>query len=237
MTRRSDEAARRSTWVTILFLILLVVVPFLFIGFIGRSSSPSEPFHEIEELENFIGIGFGSSYTRVGIIRNGSLVVIPNERGRYKTLLCVALTGKEILVGENAQHQSIKDPGSIISESKHSSGLPWSDRAVEDATSDYPFEIMNQEYKPVFDNDIAGMRGSLTPEYATALVFGKMRHLAEEFLGEKVTSAVVAMPASFNDNDTQWQAIKDGGSIAGLKIVRVIDQPTAAVIAHRKKHA
>lgn len=234
MARRLSKVQSRSTWVTIVFLILLVIAPFLLMGFIGSSSTHIEPLEEAEDLGNIIGIDFGASYSRVGIIRNGSLVVIPNQRGDFRTPSYVALHGKEILIGENARRKSVEKPDSAISGFKHLLSLPMSDRAIDYSMSNTPFGMKKHNDWPVFEIDNAHERRSFTPEEAIALVFSEMKNIAEAFLEEKVTSAVVAVPSSFDY--AQRQAIKDAGSAAGLNIVRVLNESTSAAIAHGRKH-
>ena len=213
MARHSNRRASRPTWVTLVFLILLVVAPFFFIGLIGRSSSPIESSSDIEPLKdpwdfgNVIGIDFGLSYSRVGVMRNNSIVVIPNQRGDSRTPSYVALND------------------SVTSSFKYHLGLP--------SLSKSPFGMKHPSNWPVFEVDNAGERRSFTPQEVTALVFRKMKDIAEAFLEEEVTTAVVTVPTSFDD--AQRQAIKDAGSITGLNIVRVVKESAAAVIGHGRK--
>lgn len=235
MARRSDVMVSRLIWVIRAFLTLLVVPPFLLIGLIiGGPSSRATPLKELGESGHIIGIDFGSSYSRVGVIRNGTMVVIPNVQGQYETPTYVAFNGSEILVGETARQKSTEKPDSAIQGFKHLLGLHWSDKAFEHAMLESPMIIKNQANWPVFDFDDAGKRRSFTTHETTALVLGKMKNVAEGFLEEEVTGAVVAVPAAFND--AQRQAIKDAGSIAGLNVIRVVNEPTSAVLAYGMKH-
>ena len=182
MARRSNNLPPRPTWVTLIFLILLVVAPVVVIGLIGRSTSNIEPLNEAEDLGNIIGIDFGSSYSRVRIIRNGSVVIIPNQQGDSKTPSYVALNGKEVLVGETARQQSVEKPDSAISGFKRLLGLPCSDRAVEHFMSKAPFGINDHNGWRFFEIENAGECRNFSPKEATALVFGNMKDIAEAFL-------------------------------------------------------
>ena len=234
MARHFDVMVSRLTWVIRAFLSLLVVPPFLFIGLIGRPSSYATPLKELGESGHIVGIDFGSSYSRVGIIRNGSVVVIPNNQGQYETPTYVAFNGSEILVGETARQKSTEKPDSAMTGFKHLLGLHWSDKAFEHAMLESPMIIKNQANWPVFEFDDAGKRRSFATEETTALVLGEMKNIAEGFLEEEVTGAVVAVPAAFND--AQRQAIKDAGSIAGLNVTRVVNEPTSAALAYGMKY-
>lgn len=105
-------------------------------------------------------------------------------------------------------------------------GRKWSEKDVQADIKHFPFKVTNKDSKPAIQVEVSGKDRSFTPEEVSAMVLGKMKEIAESYLGKKVVNAVVTVPAYFNDN--QRQATKDAGTIAGLNVVRVVNEPTAA---------
>ena len=214
----------RLNWAAMAFLSNLFVPLSLFCGLIKAE----------DNVGNVIGIDFGSSYSRVGIIRNGTMVVIPNVHGHYETPTYVASNASELLVGEKARQRSTGKPNSALTGFKHLLGLHWSDGAFERVTLELPNVITDQENWPIFEIECADKQRSCAIKGTTALVLNEMKNIAEGFLEKEVAGAVVAVPAAFND--AQRQAIKKAGSIVGLNVIRVVDEPTSAVLAYGMKH-
>ena len=190
-----------------------------------------------EEAENknkvegpVIGIDLGTTYSCVGIFRNGSVEIIPNELGNRITPSVVAFTDDDRLVGEAAKNQASLNPKRTIYSVKRLIGRKYNDKEVQMDKKLLPYDIIDKDGKPYIQVETKGQKKLYSPEEISAMVLTKMKTVAENFLGTKVKNAVITVPAYFNDS--QRQSTKDAGTIAGLNVLRIINEPTAAAIAY-----
>ncbi|RJE17242.1 Glucose-regulated protein, partial [Aspergillus sclerotialis] len=135
----------------------------------------------------------------------------------------VAFTDEERLVGDAAKNQYAANPTRTIFDIKRLIGRKFEDKDVQRDLKHFPFKVASKDGKPVVNVEVSGKPKSFTPEEISAMVLGKMKEVAEAYLGKKVTHAVVTVPAYFND--AQRQATKDAGTIAGLTVLRVVNEP------------
>ena len=164
-------------------------------------------------------------YFSVGVFKNGRVEIIANDQGNRITPSYVAFTEDgERLIGDAAKNQLTTNPENTIFDVKRLIGRDWDDKAVQSDIKHYPFKVYNKNSKPHIQVNVgdSGTK-SFAPEEISAMVLGKMRDIAEGFLGKKITNAVVTVPAYFND--AQRQATKDAGMIAGLNVMRIINEP------------
>ncbi|CAO2203649.1 unnamed protein product [Urochloa humidicola] len=179
-----------------------------------------------------IGIDLGTTYSCVGVYRNGRVEIIANDQGNRITPSWVAFTdGGERLIGEAAKNQAAANPARTIYDAKRLMGRQFGDAVVQRDMKLLPYAVVDRNGKPhvrvqVRDGDVR----EFSPEEVSAMVLTKMKDTAEAYLGEKVTQAVITVPAYFND--AQRQATKDAGVIAGLTVLRTLNEPTAAAIAY-----
>jgi len=178
-------------------------------------------------MSKVIGIDLGTTNSCVAIIENGVTKVIENSEGARTTPSVVAYTDNEILVGATAKRQAVTNPKNTIYASKRLIGRKFKEEAVQKDIGLMPYTIMEAEngdaWVKVIDKELA-------PPQISAEVLRKMKQTAEDYLGTKVTQAVITVPAYFNDS--QRQATKDAGLIAGLEVLRIINEPTAAALAY-----
>ena len=178
-------------------------------------------------MSKIIGIDLGTTNSCVAIIENGISKVIENSEGARTTPSIVAYTDEEILVGAPAKRQAVTNPKNTIHASKRLIGRKFKEDAVQKDIDLMPYEIMEAS------NGDAWIRANgkeLAPPQVSAEVLRKMKKTAEDYLGHEVTQAVITVPAYFNDS--QRQATKDAGKIAGLEVLRIINEPTAAALAY-----
>mmetsp|Transcript_1249 Transcript_1249/g.2035 ORF Transcript_1249/g.2035 Transcript_1249/m.2035 type:complete len:728 (+) Transcript_1249:73-2256(+) len=180
-----------------------------------------------------IGIDLGTTYSCVAVWKNGRVEICPNEQGNRITPSYVAWsTGDgQRLVGDAAKNQAASNPHNTIFDVKRLIGRKFSDPSVQKDAKLFPYKVSEGSgNKPMVEADIGSERKVMSPEEVSGMVLRKMKEVAESFIGEPVTHAVVTVPAYFND--AQRQATKDAGTIAGLKVERVLNEPTAAAIAY-----
>ncbi|XP_063620663.1 endoplasmic reticulum chaperone BiP-like [Cydia splendana] len=177
-----------------------------------------------------IGIDLGTTYSCVAVYKNGHVQIIPNEQGNRITPSYVAFNNGERLVGDAAKNQATNNPENTVFDVKRLIGRDWNDRGLKDDMKFFPFKVIEKNNKPHVSINIGEGDKVFAPEELSAMVLTKMKDIAEEYLGTNVTAAVVTVPAYFND--AQRQATKDAGKIAGLNILRIINEPTAAAIAY-----
>ncbi|CAL5070842.1 unnamed protein product [Urochloa decumbens] len=180
-----------------------------------------------------IGIDLGTTYSCVGVYRNGRVEIIANEQGNRITPSWVAFADSgERLVGEAAKNQAASNPGRTVYDAKRLIGRRYDDAEVQHDMRLLPYKIVSKHGKPHIEVPAGGDVNTrvLSPEEISAMVLAKMKSTAEAFLGVEVRDAVITVPAYFND--AQRQATKDAGAIAGLNVRRILAEPTAAAIAY-----
>ncbi|KAK0670747.1 heat shock protein 70 family [Cercophora samala] len=214
-----------------LCLIALIIFPLAILPVASAQSIDNEP----APGEPIIGIDLGTTYSCVGVMKDGKVDIIANDQGSRITPSYVAWTKEgERLVGEGAKNQFASNPRNTIFDIKRLIGRSYSDKGVQEDAKHMPFTVTKSGKTggPLVEVDVSGSgeMKTFTPEEISAMVLGKMKEVAEGYLGVPVKHAVVTVPAYFNDK--QRQATKDAGLIAGLNIVRVINEPTAAALAY-----
>ena len=163
-------------------------------------------------------------------MQNGKVEILVNDQGNRITPSFVAFNDEERLVGDAAKNQHASNPQRTIFDIKRLIGRPFSDKGVRADIKHFPYAVVEKDGKPSITLDVKGKPTTFTPEEISAMVLGKMKDVAESYLGHAVKNAVVTVPAYFNDN--QRQATKDAGLIAGLNVLRVVNEPTAAALAY-----
>ena len=178
-----------------------------------------------------LGIDLGTTYSAVAVWRNNNVEIIANEQGNRTTPSYVAFSDTERLIGDAAKNQVSANPKNTVFDAKRLIGRKFDDPSVQSDRSHWPFTVRSgKDNKPVVEVDFKGERVSYQPEEISSRVLTKMKHIAEAYLGEEVANAVITVPAYFNDS--QRQATKDAGTIAGLNVLRIINEPTAAALAY-----
>lgn len=177
-----------------------------------------------------IGIDLGTTYSCVGVWQNGRVEIISNDQGDRTTPSYVAFTEKERILGAAAKNQASGNVRNTVYDAKRLIGRSYDDPIVSKEKTVLPFTIVNKNNRPAFEVDYLEERKSFFPEEISAMLLTKLKETAESYLGTKVKNAVITVPAYFNDS--QRQATKDAGAIAGLNVLRIINEPTAAAIAY-----
>lgn len=178
-----------------------------------------------------IGIDLGTTYSCVGVFRNDQVEIIANDQGNRTTPSYVAFTETERLVGDAAKSQVSMNPVNTVFDAKRLIGREFSSPAVQSDMKHFPFKVQaGPNGKSVIKVRFKGEEKTFQPEEISSMVLSKMKETAEAFVGHSVKNAVITVPAYFND--AQRQATKDAGTIAGLEVKRIINEPTAAAIAY-----
>ncbi|KAF9887673.1 70-kilodalton heat shock protein [Aspergillus nanangensis] len=178
-----------------------------------------------------VGIDLGTTYSCVGVFRDDRIEIIANDQGNRTTPSFVAFTDTERLIGDAAKNQVAMNPHNTVFDAKRLIGRRFEDAEVQADMKHWPFKVdKDSAGKPVIKVEFKGEEKTFTPEEVSAMILTKMRETAESYLGGTVNNAVVTVPAYFNDS--QRQATKDAGLIAGLNVLRIINEPTAAAIAY-----
>ncbi|KAI1504678.1 heat shock protein 70 family [Biscogniauxia marginata] len=185
---------------------------------------------DVSEYGTVIGIDLGTTYSCVGVMQKGKVEILVNDQGNRITPSYVAFTEEERLVGDAAKQQAASNPHNTIYDVKRFIGRKWDEKTLQNDLKHFPYKVIEKDGKPIIQVDVQGSPKKFTPEEISAVILGKMKEVAESYLGKKVTHAVVTVPAYFNDN--QRQATKDAGVIAGLNVLRIVNEPTAAAIAY-----
>ncbi|KAJ5156491.1 Heat shock 70 kDa protein [Penicillium capsulatum] len=177
-----------------------------------------------------VGIDLGTTYSCVGVFRDDRIEIIANDQGNRTTPSFVAFTDTERLIGDAAKNQVAMNPHNTVFDAKRLIGRRFQDAEVQADMKHWPFKVIEKATKPVIEVEFKGEQKQFTPEEVSAMILTKMRETAEAYLGGTVNNAVITVPAYFNDS--QRQATKDAGLIAGLNVLRIINEPTAAAIAY-----
>jgi len=177
-----------------------------------------------------IGIDLGTTYSCVGVFQHGKVEIIANDQGNRTTPSYVAFTDTERLIGDAAKNQVAINPNNTVFDAKRLIGRKFEESTVQSDMKHWPFTVENVGGKPKLKVEYKNEEKSFTPEEISSMVLTKMKETAEAYLGHDVKDAVVTVPAYFNDS--QRQATKDSGVIAGLNVLRIINEPTAAAIAY-----
>ena len=177
-----------------------------------------------------IGIDLGTTYSCVGVWQNDHVEIIANDQGNRTTPSYVSFTNDERLIGDAAKSSVAQNPTNTVFDAKRLIGQKFTDANVQSDMKHFTYTVINKENKPYIQVEYNGETKVFAPEEISSMVLSKMKEIAEGYLGMPVTNAVITVPAYFNDS--QRQATKDAGTIAGLNVLRIINEPTAAAIAY-----
>ncbi|XP_057753513.1 heat shock cognate 70 kDa protein-like [Arachis stenosperma] len=177
-----------------------------------------------------IGIDLGTTYSCVAVWRHDRVEIITNDQGNRITPSCVAFTDTQRMIGDAAKNQIAANPTNTVFDSKRLIGRKFSDPHVQNDMKLWSFQVTNVDDVPKIVVEHKGEKESLAAEQISSMILAKMREFAEQFLGTQVTNAVITVPAYFNDS--QRQATKDAGRIAGLNVMSILNEPSAAAIAY-----
>lgn len=177
-----------------------------------------------------IGIDLGTTYSCVGWWKDNRCEIIANDQGNRTTPSYVSFTDSERLIGDGAKNQCAMNPENTVYDAKRLIGRKFDDPTVQSDINSFSFKVTDNNSKPVINVNYKGENKIYQPEEISSMILTKMKEVAESYIGETVTDAVITVPAYFNDS--QRQATKDAGQISGLNVLRIINEPTAAAIAY-----
>ncbi|KAK9243986.1 heat shock protein 70 family [Lipomyces tetrasporus] len=181
-------------------------------------------------MSKAVGIDLGTTYSCVAHFSNDRVEIIANDQGNRTTPSFVAFTDTERLIGDAAKNQAAMNPANTVFDAKRLIGRKFNDAEVQGDIKHFPFKVIDRAGKPIVEVEFKAETKTFTPEEISSMILTKMKETAEGFLGGTVSNAVITVPAYFNDS--QRQATKDAGLIAGLNVLRIINEPTAAAIAY-----
>lgn len=190
----------------------------------------SEKSNYTKKSKIAIGIDLGTVNSCVGIYRDGRVEIIANDQGNRTTPSMVSFTNDERLIGDAAKTIASSNSKNTVYDAKRLIGRNYNDNNIEDEIKHYSYNIKNKGNKPIIEVEYKNENKHFTPEEISSMILYKMKEISESFLNESITDAVITVPAYFNDS--QRQATKDAGVIAGLNVLRIINEPTAAAIAY-----
>ena len=177
-----------------------------------------------------IGIDLGTTYSCVGVWRDNRCEIIANDQGNRTTPSYVAFNESERLIGDGAKNQAAMNPTNTVYDAKRLIGRDFKDSVTQSEIKNLSYEVVEKNEKPHISVDYKNENKIFSPEEISAMVLTYMKQIADSYLGEEVVDVVITVPAYFNDG--QRQATKDAGTIAGLNVLRIINEPTAAAIAY-----
>ena len=182
--------------------------------------------------EPALGIDLGTTYSCMAIWKNGKPEVIPNqETGSRTTPSIVAFTKKDRIVGDAAKNQAVRNFKNTIYDSKRLIGRDFNDDEVQKDIKLWPFKVtQGDNNRPVIEVEYKEKKEKFYPEQISACILSKMKQIAKDYLGKEIKDAIITCPAYFDD--LQRKATQDAGKIAGLNVIRIINEPTAAAIAY-----
>merc|ERR1712178_390130 len=224
MGARIDRRRMRS----LLSLGLVITVVLAFSSESASALSANEGKGSVEG--SVMGIDLGTTYSCVGVYKNGRVEILQNDQGNRITPSVVAFTKEGRLIGDAAKNQAALNPTNTVYDAKRLIGRTFFEDTVQSDAKHWPFEITNKDGKPHISVEYDGSVKTFAPEEISSMVLTKMRKIAEGYLGSSVNNAVITCPAYFNDQ--QRASTEDAGSIAALKVLRVINEPTAAALAY-----
>ncbi len=191
MAGRSRGGSTPSAWMTVFYLLLIFVAPLALVGQVSAQVENEQEPLAAKELGAVIGIDLGTTYSCVGVMQNGKVEILANDQGNRITPSYVAFNDEERLVGDAAKNQFASNPRRTVYDIKRMIGRKWADKDVQADQKHFPFTVKNKDGKPVVSVEVAGNDRTFTPEEISAMVLGKMRDVAEAYLGKKVENAVV----------------------------------------------
>jgi L1 cell adhesion molecule like protein len=177
-----------------------------------------------------IGIDLGTTNSCVAVYQNGTVNIITNEQGNRTTPSFVSFTENERLIGDAAKNDFLLNANNTVYDAKRLIGRDYSDKLLQENMKHFSFNILDVNNKPKINVKYMNEMKEFTAEEISAMILSKMKQIAESYLGCNIINAVITVPAYFND--AQRQATKDAGTIAGLNVLRIINEPTAAAIAY-----
>lgn len=180
-------------------------------------------------FQGAIGIDLGTTYSCVATY-DSAVEIIANEQGNRVTPSFVAFTSEERLIGDAAKNQAALNPKNTVFDAKRLIGRAFDDESVQKDIKSWPFKVIDVNGQPQIEVEYLDETKTFSPQEISSMVLTKMKEIAEAKIGKKLKKAVITVPAYFND--AQRQATKDAGAIAGLNVLRIINEPTAAAIAY-----
>eukprot|EP01084_Bolivina_argentea_P054563 100067_1 len=211
---------------TCLNILVFILCQLIYLQSLDIDDEPYESYMG----HNVIGIDLGTTYSSVAVWLNGKVEIIPNDQGNQITPSYVAFTDTQRLIGDTAKYQVTRNPLNTIYDISRMIGKRYSDKTLQTNMKLWPFQVINVNDKPYIQVTFKGEQHTFAPEAIQAMLLSKMKQFAETFLNKQVKYAVLAVPTHFNS--IQQRTLSDIGTIAGLKIIRMLKAPTAAAIAY-----